>query len=76
MTLNVAVRPHRLYKVQRRITYSRILRICNIARPYDRKIALVAADMLRDHVLRFYEEQRVPLRRITDRGAESTAYGR
>jgi len=38
---------------------------------YDRKNALVAADMLNDRVLPFYEEQGVPLLRIlTDRGTE------
>ena len=38
---------------------------------YDRKNALVAADMLNDRVLPFYEENNVPLLRIlTDRGTE------
>jgi transposase InsO family protein len=38
---------------------------------YDRKNALVAADMLNDRVLPFYEEHNVPLLRIlTDRGTE------
>ena len=38
---------------------------------YDRKNALVAADMLNDRVLPFFEEQGVPLLRIlTDRGTE------
>ena len=38
---------------------------------YDRKNALVSADMLNDRVLPFYEEQSVPLLRIlTDRGTE------
>src|SRR6201994_4660917 len=38
---------------------------------YDRKNALVAADMLNDRVLPFYEENDVPLLRIlTDRGTE------
>ena len=38
---------------------------------YDRKNALVAADMLNDRVLPFYEESDVPLLRIlTDRGTE------
>ena len=38
---------------------------------YDRKNALVAADMLNDRVLPFYEEHDVPLLRIlTDRGTE------
>jgi transposase InsO family protein len=38
---------------------------------YDRKDALVAADMLNDRVLPFFEEQGVPLLRVlTDRGTE------
>lgn len=38
---------------------------------YDRKNALVAADLLNDRVLPFYEEQEIPLLRIlTDRGTE------
>ena len=38
---------------------------------YDRKNALVAADMLNDKVLPFYEKQKVDLLRIlTDRGTE------
>jgi transposase InsO family protein len=38
---------------------------------YDRKNALVAADMLNDRVLPFFEEQKVPLLRVlTDRGTE------
>jgi transposase InsO family protein len=38
---------------------------------YDRKNALIAADMLNDRVLPFYEEKAVPLLRIlTDRGTE------
>lgn len=41
------------------------------AKLYDRKNALVAADMLKDRVLPFFEEQDVSLLRIlTDRGTE------
>jgi transposase InsO family protein len=47
--------------------YTRI----GFAKLYDRKNALVAADMLNDRVLPFFEEQEVPLLRIlTDRGTE------
>lgn len=48
-------------------TYTRVA-ICKL---YDRKNALVAADMLNDRVVPFYEEQEVRLLRIlTDRGTE------
>jgi transposase InsO family protein len=48
-------------------TYSKVA----FAKLYDRKNALVAADVLNDRVLSFYEEQDVPLLRIlTDRGTE------
>lgn len=48
-------------------TYTRVA----FAKLYDRKNALVAADMLNDKVLPFYQEQDVPLLRIiTDRGTE------
>jgi hypothetical protein len=41
------------------------------AKLYDRKNALVAADMLNDRVLPFYEENDVPLLGVvTDRGTE------
>ena len=41
------------------------------AKLYDRKNALVAADMLNDRVLPMYEESKIPLLRIlTDRGTE------
>ena len=41
------------------------------AKLYDRKNALVAADMLNDRVIPFYEEHDIPLLRIlTDRGTE------
>lgn len=48
-------------------TYTRVA----FAKVYDRKNALVAADMLNDKVLPFYQEQEVELLRIlTDRGTE------
>jgi len=48
-------------------TYSKVA----FVKLYDRKNALVAADMLNDRVLPFFEEQDVPLLRIlTDRGTE------
>lgn len=48
-------------------TYSRVA----FAKVYDRKNALVAADMLNDKVLPFYQDQEVDLLRIlTDRGTE------
>jgi transposase InsO family protein len=48
-------------------TYTKVA----FAKLYDRKNALVAADMLNDRVLPFFEEQDVPLLRIlTDRGTE------
>ena len=48
-------------------TYSKVA----FVKLYDRKNALVAADMLNDRVLPFYEENSVPLLRVlTDRGTE------
>lgn len=48
-------------------TYTRVA----FAKVYDRKNALVAADMLNDKVLPFYQEQDIKLLRIlTDRGTE------
>jgi len=48
-------------------TYSKIA-ICKL---YDRKNALIAADLLNDRVIPFYEEQNVKLlRMLTDRGSE------
>ena len=48
-------------------TYSKV--VC--VKLYDRKNALVAADLLNDRVLPFFEQQEVPLLRIlTDRGTE------
>jgi hypothetical protein len=45
-------------------TYAKVA----LAKLYDRRNALVAADMLNDQVLPFYEEQDVPLLRVlTDR---------
>lgn len=48
-------------------TYSKVA-ICKL---YDRKNALVAADLLNDRVIPFFEEEQVPLlRMLTDRGSE------
>src|SRR5437764_420990 len=48
-------------------TYTKVA----FAKLYDRKNALVAADLLNDRVLPFFEEEEVPLLRIlTDRGTE------
>ncbi len=48
-------------------TYTKVAQ----AKVYDRKNALVAADMLNDRVLPFYEQHAIPLLRIlTDRGTE------
>jgi transposase InsO family protein len=48
-------------------TYSKVA----TAKLYDRKNALVAADLLNDRVLPFFEEHDIPLLRIlTDRGSE------
>jgi transposase InsO family protein len=48
-------------------TYTRVAQV----KLYDRKNALVAADLLNDRVLPFFEEQGVPLLRVlTDRGSE------
>jgi transposase InsO family protein len=48
-------------------TYSKVA----FAKVYDRKNALVAADLLNDRVVPFLEEQEIPLLRIlTDRGTE------
>lgn len=48
-------------------TYTRVAQV----KLYDRKIALVAADMLNDKVLPMYEESKIPLLRVlTDRGTE------
>lgn len=48
-------------------TYTKVA----IVKLYDRKNALVAADLLNDRVIPFYEEHQIPLLRIlTDRGTE------
>lgn len=48
-------------------TYSRVAHV----KLYDRKIALVSADLLNDRVMPFFEAQGIPLLRIlTDRGTE------
>jgi transposase InsO family protein len=48
-------------------TYAKVA----FAKLYDRKNALVAADLLNDRVLPFYEENSIPLLRVlTDRGTE------
>lgn len=48
-------------------TYTRVA----IVKLYDRKNALVAADLLNDRVIPFFESQQVPLlRMLTDRGSE------
>ncbi|MBN8638590.1 MAG: IS481 family transposase [Anaerolineae bacterium] len=48
-------------------TYSKVV----FVKLYDRKNALVAADLLNDRVLPFFEQQDVPLLRVlTDRGTE------
>jgi len=48
-------------------TYSKVV----LAKLYDRKNALVAADLLNDRVVPFFEEHDVPLLRVlTDRGSE------
>lgn len=48
-------------------TYSKVA----LAKLYDRKNALVAAEMLNDRVVPFFEEHQIPLLRVlTDRGTE------
>ena len=48
-------------------TYSKVA----MAKLYDRKTALTAADMMNDKVVPFFDEQQVPLlRMLTDRGTE------
>jgi len=52
-------------------TYSRVAN----AKLYDRKQAIVAADMLNDRIVPFYDEHEIPLLRIlTDRGTEYCEY--
>jgi hypothetical protein len=60
-------RRSRIYQQTFIDTYTRVAKV----KLYDRKNALVAADMLNDVALPFYQEQDVPLLRIlTDRGTE------
>jgi len=57
----------RIYQQTFLDTYSKLA----LVKLYDRKNALVAADLLNDRVLPFFEEQNVPLLRVlTDRGTE------
>src|SRR5207302_1280788 len=57
----------RIYQQTFLDTYSKLA----FVKIYDRKNALVAADLLNDRVLPFLEEQKVPLLRVlTDRGTE------
>jgi transposase InsO family protein len=57
----------RIYQQTFLDTYSKMA----FAKLYDRKNALVAADLLNDRVLPFFDEQEVPLLRVlTDRGTE------
>lgn len=57
----------RIYQQTFLDTYTKVA----FAKLYDRKNALVAADMLNDRVVPFFEEQQVPLLRVlTDRGTE------
>ena len=57
----------RIYQQTFLDTYSKVA----FAKLYDRKNALVAAEMLNDRVMPFFEEHRIPLLRVlTDRGTE------
>jgi transposase InsO family protein len=57
----------RIYQQTFLDTYTKVA----FAKLYDRKTALVAADLLNDRVLPFFEEHEIPLLRVlTDRGAE------
>lgn len=57
----------RIYQQTYIDTYTRVA----LAKLYDRKNALVAADMLNDRVLPLYDESDIPLLRVlTDRGTE------
>ncbi|HNW70150.1 MAG TPA: IS481 family transposase [Bacteroidales bacterium] len=48
-------------------TYSKVV----FVKVYDRKNALVAADLLNDRIIPFYQEHKIPLLRVlTDRGTE------
>jgi transposase InsO family protein len=57
----------RIYQQTFLDTYTKVA----FAKLYDRKTALVAADLLNDRVLPFFEEHEIPLLRVlTDRGTE------
>ena len=57
----------RIYQQTYIDTYAKVAHV----KLYDRKTALVAADMLNDKVIPFYEEHTIPLLRIlTDRGTQ------
>src|SRR6201993_2505397 len=57
----------RIYQQTFLDTYAKVA----FAKLYDRKNALVAADLLNDRVLPFFEEHQIPLLRVlTDRGTE------
>jgi len=57
----------RIYQQTFADTYAKVA----FAKLYDRKNALVAADLLNDRVLPFFEEHEIPLLRVlTDRGTE------
>src|SRR5512146_2758042 len=57
----------RIYQQTFLDTYAKVA----FAELYDRKNALVAADLLNDHVLPFFEAHQIPLLRVlTDRGTE------
>ena len=57
----------RIYQQTFLDTYAKVA----FAKLYDRKNALVAADLLNDRVLPFFEEHEIPLLRVlTDRGTE------
>jgi len=57
----------RIYQQTYIDTYAKVAQV----KLYDRKNALVAADMLNDKVLPIYEESKIPLLRVlTDRGTE------
>jgi transposase InsO family protein len=57
----------RIYQQTFLDTYTKLA----FAKLYDRKTALVAADLLNDRVIPFFDEQQIPLSRVlTDRGTE------
>ena len=57
----------RIYQQTFRDTYSKLA----FAKLYDRKTPLVAADLLNDRVIPFFDEHQIPLGRVlTDRGTE------